>query len=35
MTQVGELQDRKTKLTADDPVMDFRHVTIKDDQVEK
>ena len=35
MTQVGELQDRKTKLIADDPVIDFRHVTIKDDQAEK
>ena len=34
MMQVGELQDRNPKLTQNDPVIEFRHVTISSDQNE-
>ena len=34
LNQVGELQDRNPKLTENDPVVDFRHVTISGDSIE-
>ena len=34
LNQVGELQDRNPKLSENDPVVDFRHVTISGDSIE-